>query len=150
MTERLRGVPQKTWSLADRREEIAALSARAEECMRQAESEQWLLDICKPFSERFPDIPLAELVHMLPEPERSIAFDITHPPPVKWADLPIERTNRKPWHRLVEEAIRHLDKSPSFTLQDVLKCAGIDQVNDRELWLPAYGYAKQILDATCV
>lgn len=104
ITERLRGVPLEKWKREDFDEEIAARRKRAAEYMQKADTAKWMMDVFAPLQAKFPEAPIATLVDLLPEPERSIARDIVHAP-VKWSDLPIQRTNRKPWHETLEKTI---------------------------------------------
>lgn len=143
LTERLRGLPLDAWSKADFEQEETARRTLAADCFQKADTSKWMIETFRPLHEKFPNAPLAELIPLLPEPERSIAFDIVHAP-VNWRDLPIQQANRESWHdRLEQTIITRTMANWNFTTDDLLDEAKIPDRARRR----ARKYAEEILFA---
>ncbi len=145
ITERLRGVPFERWTQEDCYEEERALRKDAADCVQKAETEKWLIDVVAPLAAAAPHTPVSELIKQLPEPERTIAHDIVFAK-VRWADLPVQRSNRQAWHGRIEQAVATTlnGNQPRFTTDDVLDEALMFGSPDR---LAARKYAEKILRA---
>jgi len=105
LVERLRGIPPDVWKLSDFDEELAARQVHGADLRQKADSFKWMIDVFGDLVEKFPELPIQDLVHLLPELERSMVDDIMHPPPVKLDELPIQRSNRQVWHESIERTI---------------------------------------------
>jgi len=64
-----------------------------------------MIDVFGDLVEKFPEVPMQDLMHRLPELERSMVDNIMHPSPVRLNELPIRRVNRQVWHESIERTI---------------------------------------------
>jgi hypothetical protein len=76
ITERLRGVPFDEWTEDDCAEEEKALTERIERNTQCLQTAKFLKALLAPLHDAHPDTPIKQLLHLLPEPERSIAADL--------------------------------------------------------------------------
>jgi hypothetical protein len=143
LVERLRDKPLGSWLAEDMAEEAEAGRQHTRQAIKHAEQQEWIIYVCTPLWEQYPDAPISRIIKLLPEPDRTIAEKITYHRIPREA-LPLERTHREPWHERIEYAIfTFLDKcESSFSVSDILTAAGVDEA-DRPY---AYAYAKRILD----
>jgi len=149
LTRRLQGVPLDNWTRADFEEEKGAWARKCERSRRDAESKAWLLRICEPLFAVHPNATIGEVVQMLPEPQRSRGIEILEMP-VRMEDLPIEYSNREPWHERIERAVvARLEGSDEngFSITDVLNDALIFESSPE--WAAGMEYATGLLDAAC-
>jgi hypothetical protein len=147
LTRRLQGVPIDGWTVEDFDEECTAWDEKCERNKREVAGNEWLIRICKPLFAVHPNATMGEVIRMLPEPQRSKATEILNTP-VLWEDLPIEFTNREPWHERVERSVvAKLSSNPHrFTTADVLKEALISKSSPE--WSAAMEYADSLLEAS--
>jgi hypothetical protein len=149
LTRRLQSVPLGEWTRADLTEEEAAWKKKCERSRRDAESDAWLLRVCEPLFAVHPNAAIGDVVQMLPEPQRSRGIEILNRR-VPIEDLPIEYSNRKPWHEQIERAVvARLEGSDEngFSITDVLNDALIFESSTE--WSAAMEYATGLLDAAC-
>jgi hypothetical protein len=103
--ERLRGIPIEQWRLSDLDEEIEAHGRLREEQNRRLETRAFLLGLVDELDKRHPGKTMAELIQLLPLPEREMAMEMVSAR-TPWEKLPLEQVNRQPWHDRVEKALR--------------------------------------------
>ena len=148
INERLRNVPLDDWRGRELgvefKAQIELLGQRVQQHKQRVDEMQWLRGVTEPFWKDNPDALMGELVELLSEPDRTKARAILYRK-VPVDALPIERVNRQPWHRSIENAIAALIQKGEFTMDDILAEAGIEK-NSIERFAAAM-YAQRIMNA---
>lgn len=150
ITERLRDVPLDNWLYHDESEEFEAQAEFdrqcARQCARRADETEWLRAVVAELAEQHPGTSRRKLIMLLPEADRTKAEAIMHARVPPLYVFPLERGNRQPWHRNVEEAIDTLihtliHRHKGFGIDDILAKAGIGRNSIEYPAAKAYAYS---------